>query len=1331
MKKKTFKCLLCFMTAVILLAECNSGTFVAFAAESGEKKSVVLDFSETKEVEEEDLEKEAEEEETADKILANSYLYPFEEAVGELEKIAEEQEIPAVVYLEDFIYLRSLPEESSEPVKKLLSGDSVRILGAGQDAEHNVWYRVLYKNEMEEVSGYVYGENIACVDSRFTEWKETYVRSISVISMYGLDETEGKYIDIEKFPSSYQSSLNSLKKKHPNWIFVPMNTNLDWSKSVKSQVGDRSLIHSDLAECWKNGMHSPGWAYASEAAIKYYMDPRNWLTESNIFQFEMLGFDSTYQTLDMVERIVAGTFMANQTIENGKTYAQTFVELAKSTNVSPILQAARVRQEQGISGSSALISGTYAGYEGYYNYYNIKASGKTNAEVIENGLKYAREKGWNSRYKALVGGAQFLGNDYIRVGQDTLYLQKFDLIGPSFYSHQYMQNIKAPYSEALSVYNAYNKAGLLNQAFIFRIPVYSNMPAKKAAEPGNEDKITLTTTSITNLQIDGEVTLTPLVNGNAAEGITWLFASSNPEVATVDNNGLVKGIKTGETTITCKNADDPDNPNVGTCKIIVVKAEIDESKLEKPKLEEMTYNPAITLKDIVLPEGYTWVNPDMVPTAAQTEYAVIYSPNEEKYNSITFNLSINVKRKTLTVNECTIPVDLEGGAGNELSTINLPKGFYWNDPQEKLPNKLGNYEYKASYNPDSTNYETLTDIKISVKVICDVHNFGEWTVTEASCETDGSKIRKCIVCGKEEKLVLEKTGHSYENKITKEPTEKEEGVRTFSCKNCGDTYTESIPKLQPAHVHKYVESVVKTPSCTESGQKKFECACGDSYTETVNASGHKMEKGRCQLCGYTDTAETPEEEKNNNGNAGSGNNGNQNPSNGSSTNNSNTNGNGNSENSSNTNNSGTTGNGNSGNNTTNSNNTGTAGTENNSNSENANKENTTDSNKNPLPENSALAGSSNKDDSSQKKDEEGTEDKETIDKEKQNDTVSENVNPTKPAEKPDASAVKTEVDLMTGLLENAENKANSDENRQSVSIQLNKNTEISQTIVEMAKKQGVNLELALSNNLKWIIQTDSLSDGMPSAVNMNAQIVQDVVAKEVINEVIDENDYMELSLSHDGEFGFGATLVVPVEEKYVGQMANLFYFNETTKKLEFQMASPVDEEGNIQLEFVHASDYVIVFAEESLEAKVNAEEKNDETAEEIIVEEALETKEKKSTGKLLIVCMIIMVLAGTLAGVGYFICLGKKEIPTEPDFEEWLKEESKAEEKTSENVKKAESKTEKDEYLDDDVDDYREKDMEKEKPENLKKKETREEIYPKEDTEEYLDDDVDDYREKI
>ena len=85
--------------------------------------------------------------------------------------------------------------------------------------------------------------------------------------------------------------------------------------------------------------------------------------------------------------------------------------------------------------------------------------------------------------------------------------------------------------------------------------------------------------------------------------------------------------------------------------------------------------------------------------------------------------------------------------------------------------------------------------------------------------------------------------HVWDNgKVTKEPTETETGVKTFTCTRCGETKTEVIPAL--SHEHSY-KAVVTAPTCTKKGYTTHTCACGDSYVDTyTDALGHAWDSGK-------------------------------------------------------------------------------------------------------------------------------------------------------------------------------------------------------------------------------------------------------------------------------------------------------------------------------------------------------------------------------------------------------------------------------------------------------------------------------------------------------
>ena len=212
--------------------------------------------------------------------------------------------------------------------------------------------------------------------------------------------------------------------------------------SMYYNEGYRSFLDRDYdfrTNTWKQW--EPNWAGASEETVRYYMDPRNFLNENDIFMFESLSYES-YQSQAAVEATLANCFMSNATVPGTDyTYSWLFCWVGEKYNINPVALASRVRQEQG-SGNSAMISGTYAGYEGLYNYFNIQATGSTRDEILQNGLKEAQTGStmmlpdgsvstgaWDTPSKALIGGSLKFANQYILRNQNTLYAQKFDYDG--------------------------------------------------------------------------------------------------------------------------------------------------------------------------------------------------------------------------------------------------------------------------------------------------------------------------------------------------------------------------------------------------------------------------------------------------------------------------------------------------------------------------------------------------------------------------------------------------------------------------------------------------------------------------------------------------------------------------------------------------------------------------------------------------------------------------------------------------------------------------------------------------------------------------------------
>ncbi len=323
---------------------------------------------------------------------------------------------------------------------------------------------------------------------------------------------------IENFPESYQGYLEELKKQHPNWSFTALYTNLDWDYVIQNEnIFGKNLVPKSYNDRWKNtkpGEYNvevdSGWVDCSKQALLYTMDPRNFLNEVRIFQFEELSFNSSTNSVDGIEKILYGTEFYNQivsyltssgsTVTMTKKYSDLIYSAGIQSKVSSYHLASRIKQEVGPFLSHSSISGKVAGYEGLYNFYNIGATSSSEPMgAIINGLKYARDGNgaseatktkylipWNTKERAITGGGIFIGSSYINIGQNTIYLQKFHVYDTSngeLFWHQYMTNVLAPYSEANIIYKGYANSNLLDLNINFIIPVYNNMPEIQEESP--------------------------------------------------------------------------------------------------------------------------------------------------------------------------------------------------------------------------------------------------------------------------------------------------------------------------------------------------------------------------------------------------------------------------------------------------------------------------------------------------------------------------------------------------------------------------------------------------------------------------------------------------------------------------------------------------------------------------------------------------------------------------------------------------------------------------------------------------------------------------------
>lgn len=513
--------------------------------------------------------------------------------------------------------VRSGAGTSYSSVAKLGKGAAVTVVGEKAASDGKTWYQIRYTSGGSTQTGYVLS---------------TYVKfPVS----YSHDSSFESQLSAQGFPESYKTGLRQIHAQYPNWTFTAVKTGLDWNTVIQNEgVLGRNLVHTNSISSYKSladgaynwdsgtwtGFDGNTWVAASTEIISYYMDPRNFLDEVNVFQFLDQSYNASLHTTEGLQSMLKGTFMegnvrtgavasgstsggsssgstsgssssgsskvitvgpgvsggnsgvtsstpgknegsssgsASQTpssdgdhqvrlegpsasisrnraelltssvvigvgpgaasSSNGSTagsrpsgttssaaqtpgvaagngasvsnvsYADAIMSAAKDSGVSPYVIAAMIIQEQGRNGTGNSISGNYAGYTGYYNYFNVGAYASDGMGAVQRGLWYASQSGsygrpWTTPESSIAGGAQFYGTNYVKAGQDTLYLKKYNVQGSNIYKHQYMTNVDGAASEG-SIFAEGFTSQQKSTALNFKIPVYSNMPETPCAQP--------------------------------------------------------------------------------------------------------------------------------------------------------------------------------------------------------------------------------------------------------------------------------------------------------------------------------------------------------------------------------------------------------------------------------------------------------------------------------------------------------------------------------------------------------------------------------------------------------------------------------------------------------------------------------------------------------------------------------------------------------------------------------------------------------------------------------------------------------------------------------
>ena len=314
-------------------------------------------------------------------------------------------------------------------------------------------------------------------DAQATPYNYTFVINNSKSYFY-MDPTKANRYSLKPY---YEQTFTVIKQKNINGVKWYYGQLLDgkyvWIKStdlVKEKIkyaytgmtlNNAINIQSRLKykpqvqnEAWK-------WSNANYSQIKNAMDTKRLANDSSL-KYQFLRLDQPqYLSAQALNKLLKGKGV----LEN---QGAAFSQAARKYGLNEIYLISHALVETG-NGTSQLAKGgdvskgkftTKTGHK----YHNVFGIGAFDNNALVDGIKYAKNAGWTSVSKAIIGGAKFIGNSYVKAGQNTLYKMRWNPANPG--THQYATDINWANVNAQVLKQFYDKIGEVGK--YFEIPTY-------------------------------------------------------------------------------------------------------------------------------------------------------------------------------------------------------------------------------------------------------------------------------------------------------------------------------------------------------------------------------------------------------------------------------------------------------------------------------------------------------------------------------------------------------------------------------------------------------------------------------------------------------------------------------------------------------------------------------------------------------------------------------------------------------------------------------------------------------------------------------------------
>ncbi|EQB38119.1 hypothetical protein M948_05970 [Virgibacillus sp. CM-4] len=319
--------------------------------------------------------------------------------------------------------------------------------------DYGDWWRVIFADRV----GYVRKSDVDIYGVKETNYNLTLDEALA-IQMNATPQTDNNYAYVS------QAYIDENNRVTADVLNVRAGTGTRYDVVGQLTNGERVTILESVNGWYRIEFSHGQWVNASEEDVLYYLDPSNFRDDER----------QQFQFLDLARLSDATAGQLNDYLSGKGTLSgqgQAFIDAGVLYGINDVYLVSHAILETG-HGTSTLASGVE--YNGV-TVYNMFGVGAFDECPIECGAKRAYEEGWTTPYKAIVGGASFIGNNYVKSGQNTLYKMRWN---PEYMSdnggfyHQYATDIGWASKQVYTMYNLYQDLGLTN--VYLDVPVYNS-----------------------------------------------------------------------------------------------------------------------------------------------------------------------------------------------------------------------------------------------------------------------------------------------------------------------------------------------------------------------------------------------------------------------------------------------------------------------------------------------------------------------------------------------------------------------------------------------------------------------------------------------------------------------------------------------------------------------------------------------------------------------------------------------------------------------------------------------------------------------------------------